>query len=624
MTSSNRIDVAQSIQYQILQTLLILLLVFQTSEAACPKLCHCKWRDGKETVACPNAGFIDIPRGLDSSTQVLDLRRNNLKILPHDAFLDTGLVNLQKVWLNYCKLKHIIDGAFRHLANLIELDISNNLLVNIPSKPLADISGLRNLILSRNFIREVPEEAFQNVPLLVKLDLSHNNISSVHENAFAFLNRLEDLKLSFNRLSTLPVNVLRPLAVLHGLHVDNNPWHCNCHLRLLRQWLLQRNVAASIPPKCSSPARLNGRGWQTLGEDEFVCVPLVTAVAQRVIASQGDNVTLACKVETDVDAAVTWLVGDKTVVNATAEEQRKYSVLELNTVQSGSRVSNLTIESAAAQDQGTYRCVAENKAGRVETNLTLQVSEEVPEVKLVSHEVEEEFPMWIFGVIGGGVATLMLTVVVATYRFRRKRKRAASNNILMNVEIGDRESEDGDSRRENLVQTIQFINPASSERESSRRIGEISKNDCGQDVVDCSEISPVPRRDGSRTDSQRKPISFVDVPNVNVIKEHQFLDIANLENILGSEFKQINPRDFLLDPTSKYPDLLNLSTNYDTGNKRIGGIDKLPRSLSNCALLQTPHHNCGQPTRNQSLNNENPIPIRSEDNNYGISTSSRR
>ncbi|KAA0191573.1 hypothetical protein HAZT_HAZT007688 [Hyalella azteca] len=255
------------------------------TQSACPKLCHCKWRDGKETVACP-------------------------------------------------------------------------------------------------------EEAFKSVPLLVKLDLSHNNISSVHQNAFAFLNRLEDLKLSFNKLTTLPVNVLHPLAVLHGLHVDNNPWNCNCHLRLLRQWLLQRNVPASIPPQCESPERLKGRKWRTLNEDEFVCVPLLTAVAQKVIASHGDNVTLACKVETDDGAPVTWLVGEKAVVNASEEAQRKYSVLELGTAGDGARVSNLTIEGAAVQDQGTYRCVAENKAGRVETNLTLKVSEEASEVQFVAKKIK--------------------------------------------------------------------------------------------------------------------------------------------------------------------------------------------------------------------------------------------
>ncbi len=44
------------------------------SEASgCPMLCVCKWRRGKETVSCDNAGYADIPRMRDGGTQVLNL-----------------------------------------------------------------------------------------------------------------------------------------------------------------------------------------------------------------------------------------------------------------------------------------------------------------------------------------------------------------------------------------------------------------------------------------------------------------------------------------------------------------------------------------------------------------------
>lgn len=541
------------------------------TKSACPKLCHCKWRDGKETVACPNAGFIDIPRGLDSTTQVLDLRRNNLKILPNDAFLDTGLVNLQKVWLNFCELKYIIDGAFRHLANLIELDLSDNLLTTIPSIPLADISGLRNLLISKNLITKIPEDAFKSVPLLVKLDLSHNNISVVHEDAFAFLNRLEDLKLSFNKLKTLPVNVLQPLAALHGLHVDNNPWNCNCHLRLLRQWLLQRNVAASIPPKCASPERLKDRKWQTLNENEFVCVPLLTAVAQKVIAAHGDNVTLACKVETDDDAAVTWLVGEKAVVNASEETQRKYSVLELGAAGNGARVSNLTIEGAAVQDQGTYRCVVENKAGRVETNLTLKVSEEVDEVPLIVKK-EEPFPQWIFGAAAGGVGVVLLLIIIITFRFRRKRT-LLRKNPLVNVELGDKENVDGDSTTDSLSQTVQFLSSDQICRQDTQ-----CSSLSGEDLP-CSSLSRDDSSDHLMVHSGDKkmiknlsPISYVDTPNMYLPLNTELIDLSYLEAMIGNQFKQINPQNLLQQHSTRFPDLLNHPQSSSRGDANVTSV----------------------------------------------------
>ena len=37
---------------------------------SCPKECQCKWRKGKETVACRNAGYTEIPELTDPGTQV--------------------------------------------------------------------------------------------------------------------------------------------------------------------------------------------------------------------------------------------------------------------------------------------------------------------------------------------------------------------------------------------------------------------------------------------------------------------------------------------------------------------------------------------------------------------------
>ncbi|KAA0191572.1 hypothetical protein HAZT_HAZT007687 [Hyalella azteca] len=192
--------------------------------------------------------------------------------------------------MNFCQLRLLEKGAFEKLANLVELDLSDNYLNAVPTAALTDISGLRNLYLARNNLGPLQASIFTSVPSLVRLD-----------------------------------------------------------------WLFQRNVAASIPPHCDSPERLKGRGWQTLGEDEFVCVPLVTAVAQRVLASHGDNVSLACRVETDPNAAVTWLWDDRPVINTSAQTDHRYRVLELVAPKRDARVSNLTIAGAAVQDQGIYR-----------------------------------------------------------------------------------------------------------------------------------------------------------------------------------------------------------------------------------------------------------------------------
>ncbi|XP_069970273.1 uncharacterized protein [Penaeus vannamei] len=386
----------------------------------CPKPCQCKWRDGKETVSCPDAEFIDIPRGLDPSTQVLDLKKNNLQILPRDAFVDTGLVNLQKVWLNFCNLKHMDSGAFNKLANLVELDLSHNLLRAVPSEALKDVPGLRDLRLAHNHLETLLDAAFTPTPDLVRLDLSFNLIASANERAFRGLTRLEVLKLSGNKFTTLHASVVLPLVAIHELHMDGNPWHCDCALRPLREWMVERNVAFSEPPSCLRPKRLQDHHWQTLTLDEFVCVPKVAAVAPRVLAAHGENVSLACRIETDIDAVVTWLLGDRPLQNGS--DSQRYRMLDLVLPNQATRFSNLTIAGAAPRDQGTYRCVAENKAGVVETNLTLQVSNEIAEVRLVT--MDRVFMTGgLLSVVAVMVFILFLLVVLLFRKRQRGRRR---------------------------------------------------------------------------------------------------------------------------------------------------------------------------------------------------------
>ena len=220
--------------------------------AGCPKVCECKWKDGKETVSCPAAEFIDIPRGLSPTTQVLDLTRNNLQILPAEAFLDSGLLNLQKVWLSRCNLKTLQVGAFRRLNNLVELDLGYNLLGAVPSESLKDASGLRDLRLNNNNISSLADGAFTRTPDLIKLDLGWNAISHASERAFRGLTRLELLKLSGNRLSVLRAATVAPLVAIHELHLDANPWVCDCVLRPMRRWTLERNVALQVRKECNN------------------------------------------------------------------------------------------------------------------------------------------------------------------------------------------------------------------------------------------------------------------------------------------------------------------------------------------------------------------------------------
>lgn len=569
----------------VLRALLLLCSFVTRITASCPAVCQCKWRDGKETVSCHDADFIDIPKGLDASTQVLDLKNNRLTILPSGAFIDTGLVNLQKVWMSRCNLRLLEKGAFEKLANLIELDLSNNHLNAVPYAALSDISGLRNLNLAGNNLGPLTASIFTSVPSLVRLDLSNNNISSIHTHSFRSLSRLELLKLSGNILNTLSVNVLKPLVALHGLHVDNNPWHCDCHLRLLRKWLLQRNVAASVPPNCASPSRLKGRRWQTLGEDEFVCVPHVTAVAQRVLAAHGDNVSLACRIETDPNAAVTWLLDDRLVINTSAQTDHRYRVLELVAPKSDSRVSNLTIAGAAVQDQGIYICVAENKAGRVETNLTLKISHRIKETALIALD-----KIFVTGALFGSIAFIFIISVIscAILYGRNKRTRmpvkVVSSTNQSSPQLSLREQDNQLSNRKNAEFDYHVVPTSDSSKKLKSNVNNSkinNRNGGGGDQIIIEKIDITSSNLVSADKSSRnnnlglkgisKTVPYVDMPRSECGETDPLLKEIYRETSFMRSTGLTSSQTSLVGPNSPFPDLLDLPATH-----QMGSVDRLP------------------------------------------------
>ena len=88
---------------------------------------------GKQYVECRSQGQISIPDKIAAETQVLDLTGNNLQILPSEVFQRSGLVNLQRLYLSNCNIGQIDPSAFRGLTNLVELDLSANLLTSVPT-----------------------------------------------------------------------------------------------------------------------------------------------------------------------------------------------------------------------------------------------------------------------------------------------------------------------------------------------------------------------------------------------------------------------------------------------------------------------------------------------------------
>ncbi|CAH2233884.1 leucine-rich repeat, immunoglobulin-like domain and transmembrane domain-containing protein 2 [Pararge aegeria] len=338
---------------------------------SCPAVCMCKWKGGKQTVECVDRALITVPEPVDPATQVLDLSGNNLQILPQEAFAKTGLVNLQRVYLRSCNIGQINERAFKGLTNLVELDLSYNLLTQIPSNSFKDAPFLRDLTLSNNPILKLHSDALSNIGSVVKIDLSGCEIREIAADVFRNLHSLESLKLNSNHLRDLPLSSLERNEKLRVIDLSDNPWTCDCRLRDLKMWLSKHKLFTK--PSCASPTRLAYKSFSDLSLEEFACKPEILHVTRYVEASVSENATLVCRAEAMPSANINWYWNGRLLQNGTNfNSHQKIYIFEAGEIK---KKSTLVLTNTQESDSTEFFCVAENKAGNVEANFTVHVTQ---------------------------------------------------------------------------------------------------------------------------------------------------------------------------------------------------------------------------------------------------------
>ncbi|GBP58325.1 Leucine-rich repeat-containing protein 24 [Eumeta japonica] len=447
------------------------LALLAAAAADCPPLCECKWRSGKESALCARAGLDDVPPRLAPTTQLLDLKGNHFATLKDDAFASAGLLDLQRLYLSSCGLHALSAHAFRALVNLVELDLSDNRLTSVPSHAFAEARELRELRLDANRISRLKDEAFIALPNLVRVDLSECRIVDVESRAFAGVEgSLQFLELDGNRLQTLHAAALAPLRALKGLELAANPWDCSCALRPLRDWMLRRNVPATVVPECKLPPRLAGQPWDRLDLDDFACPPEVSAAHRHANGLEGGDVTLTCRVSGVPAPRVRWLRAGRPLANTTGTGvgttvgSRGGRALLLR---GEGQLSNLTIRSADVQDAGAYTCTAENRAGRAEASLTLVVERRPPDRGFGGRAV-------MAGVAVSAVIVLgSCLVALCAYETRKKRQAERWNEqIVTQNRVDDNYEKIEANFKESVAEVSRGMGVGGDTSESGRKRGD--------------------------------------------------------------------------------------------------------------------------------------------------------
>lgn len=101
-------------------------------------------------------------------------------------------------------------------------------------------------------------------------DCSRNELT-VNDIPVTFRPSTTTIYLSYNELTSIPNGLFDQLKDLQRVHLEGNPWDCDCHILYLRSWLhWQQNRSLYRDVVCRSPDHLEGRIISYLTEDEIV------------------------------------------------------------------------------------------------------------------------------------------------------------------------------------------------------------------------------------------------------------------------------------------------------------------------------------------------------------------
>ena len=279
----------------------------------CPEECRCETEG--YYVNCSGSGLNGVSLIHPTDVRILVIDDNNITYFEKDCFVSKGLVELQILKADFCKLRKLDLGAFNDLKILLYLSIEsneiseiipgtfemssleylklgNNIIEHLEGEVFSGMVNLKYVHLEGNKLQYVHPDTLVRLPNLQRLFISKNsglqiqtdrhfinshslkhldisgcNISSVSGETFANVSALEWLDLSYNNLRSVDINMLTALPKLSAMYVYDNPLQCDCQLQEVWRWCQDHDIQSAykeIAPECDTPSEVKGLWWGLL------------------------------------------------------------------------------------------------------------------------------------------------------------------------------------------------------------------------------------------------------------------------------------------------------------------------------------------------------------------------
>ena len=357
-----------------------------------------------------------------SQLKFLSLRENRIFNIRKEIF--QGMIKLVSLLLDNNQLMRLTDGVFSPLLSLENVSLAFNELSNMESKTFSGTERLQRVDLSHNSFRFAVAQPFFGVDsvtniiydgnpirsfrrgdfrLLAVRDLSladmdqllfiddwafsdlhqleilrlHENrkLAYIHPKAFQRVDKLRILYLHSNQLAAIPSEFASLLPSLEALSIAQNPFHCDCNVRWIKEFL-EFSVGDKQQPEtranstsgrllllpdvdrafCDSPTDKISLSLKSIvlsslsTECPSVVLPLFNST---VLLEAGEAASFDCRSVGIPLPIIHWILPNGRVVN----ESSNYSRVRFDSA------GSLRIDYTKPSDSGTYTCVALNSKG---------------------------------------------------------------------------------------------------------------------------------------------------------------------------------------------------------------------------------------------------------------------